>query len=86
MTGRVLGPVGLRLDYDTRRRAFGRIVDENATEQVYGRFARVPVVEIGFQNIFGDAWSPVSSVIRRDSSSRSRPASERMEDFSSGLT
>lgn len=55
MTGRVLGPVGLRLDYDTRRRAFGGIVDENATEQVYGNFAGVAVIEIGFQNIFGDS-------------------------------
>jgi len=43
----VLGPVGLRLDYDAGGEALGSLVDEGAAENVDRDLAGVPVVEIG---------------------------------------
>jgi hypothetical protein len=82
----VFGTVGFRLHDDTGGGTFGGVVREDATEQVYCDLAGVPVEESGVQNICGDACSPVRSVMRRERSSRSRPASERIEDLRSGRT
>jgi hypothetical protein len=59
---------------------------EDTTEEVDRDLPGIPVVESSLQNILGDACSPVRSVMRRESSSRSSPASERMEDFNRGRT
>lgn len=89
MTGRVFGTICLRLDYDAGRGSIYRPMCQNATKQVHGDFTGVPIIEFGLQssqNIFGDYCSPVRSEIRWESVSRSRPASERIEDLSNGLT
>ena len=59
---------------------------ENAAEEVDRDLPGVPVVEISLQNILGDSGSPVRSEMRRESSSRSSPASERIEDLRRGRT
>jgi hypothetical protein len=82
----VFGTVCLSFYDDARGATFGGVVGEDATEEIYRDLAGVPVEESGVQNIWGDACSPVRSVMRRESSSRSSPASERIEDLRSGLT
>jgi hypothetical protein len=46
VAGRVLGPVGLRLDHDAGREAFGLLVDEDTAEEVNRDLSGVAVVEI----------------------------------------
>lgn len=47
MAGGVLGPVGLRLDYDAGGKPFWGLVDEGAAEDVDRDLSGVPVVEAG---------------------------------------
>src|SRR5918998_1341040 len=86
VAGRVLGTIGLRLHDDAGGATFGSVVREDAPEEIYRDLAGVPIINCGLQNILGDACSPVRSVMRRESSSRSKPASERIEDLRSGRT
>src|SRR5918995_1003291 len=82
----IFWPVRLRFDDHTRGETFSGVVGENAAEEIHRHVSWVSVVEGGLQNICGDACSPVRSVMRRDNSSRSGPASERMDDLSRGRT
>jgi hypothetical protein len=86
VASRVFGAVCLRLHDNAGGATFRGVVREDATEEVYGDLAGIPVVESGVQNIWGEACSPVRFVMRRESSSRSKPASARIEDLRSGRT
>src|SRR5215212_2814567 len=86
VAGGVLWSVGFGLDDDAGGEPFGALVGEDAAEEIDRDLPGVPVIEISLQNILGDSGSPVRSDMRRESSSRSSPASERIEDLRRGRT
>jgi hypothetical protein len=87
VAGGVVGTqVRLGLDDDAGGDALERLVNEDAAQEVYRNSPGVPVVEVAPQAPRRNYCSPVRSEIRLESLSRSRPASERMEDFKSGRT
>jgi hypothetical protein len=67
VAGRVLGPVRLGLDDYARGSASGGLMNEHATQEVYGHLSGISIVEGGREYVRRGHCSPVRSVMRRES-------------------